>query len=99
MAPVTYELRTKASTPSAMSSGVAERWRGALADTVACSASQSDVQGVATSPGATALKRTGPCDLASSWAILLSAVLVMEYAIELPEGRTPATEVTKTTLP
>src|SRR4051794_4629568 len=95
--PVTYPLRTRASTASAQSSGVAERCSGEMAPTAACRSSQSAVHGVATRPGATALTRTGPHDLASSNVSWFSAAFVIEYAMDEPVGRTPATDVTITT--
>ena len=56
-------LRSSASTASAQSSGVAERGIGAIAATPECIASQSAVQGVATSPGATAPTPATPSNL------------------------------------
>src|SRR5215470_13700368 len=82
-----------------MSSAVAERCSGACSATLACTATQSLVHGVATNPGATALMRTGPDTLASSRVRWLIAAFDTAYGIELPVGRMPAIEVTFTTAP
>src|SRR3954451_24927421 len=70
-----------------------------MAATASCRGPQSAVHGVATSPGATALTRTGPHDLASSSVMWFSAALVMAYAMDEPVGRIPAIDVTLTTFP
>src|SRR3954447_24573811 len=56
--PVMYRLRTTASTASAQSSGVADRFMGAILAMASCCASQSAVHGVATRPGAPAFHGT-----------------------------------------
>src|ERR1700733_696298 len=85
---------------SATSSGRPERFSGATWLTPSRTTSQSAVQGVSTSPGATALTRTsGPTTLARSTVMWLRAALLAAYGMEEPVGRTPATEATLTTDP
>src|SRR3954449_9074949 len=84
-------------TASAQSSGVAERWSGATAAMAAWTSVQPDVHGVSTSPGATALTRTGAHDFARRAVMWLRAALLIAYAIDDPPARMPATDVMLTT--
>src|SRR4051812_15468300 len=84
---------------SATSSGCADFFNGVLACTYDRISCQSSVHGVSTKPGATAFTQiSGPSTLASKRVRWLSAAFDAAYGIELPVGRTPASDVTLTTL-
>ncbi len=83
-----------------MSSGLADRRIGARVFHSSCACVQSAVNGVSTSPGATAFTRmSGASDSASKRVMWLSAAFVTEYGIDAPLGRTPACELMLITLP
>src|SRR5258706_1947461 len=94
-----YVLRIRPITASAQSSGVADRCSGDVAATESCWSCHPAVHGVATSPGATALTRTGAQALARSGVRWFNAAFAIAYAIDDPSGRSPAIEVIVTTLP
>src|ERR1041385_6925260 len=101
--PVVYSASTRRASGCAASGVAPTRRRGGAFRTysaISAKPAAPAVQGVSTSPGATALTRIrGPSVLASSRVRCEIAALLTAYGIELPAGRCPAIEEMLTTQP